>query len=213
MKKAMAYLLAAALLLACVPAMALETKYQSPVLGSEVMMPDTLEVLAEFRSTDGMSDYIYFTIPGTDKQVISTLTYVPEFEGMQTKDVPKEEVEAWKDFFTENYPKHSKSVMLRPNYNSSQRIYRYYGLNAEGKWILSYTGVLDGLYVSTCCEADKFGYQRNEMQAIFEAFNVSFQLFARSRGVDFVRYSADDFEVEIFNLLYDASPDSIFNSY
>ena len=100
--------------------------------------------------------------------------------------------------------------MLRPNYNSSQRIYRYYGQNAQGNWMLSYTGVMDGLYVSVFCEAGQFGFRRNLMQAIFEVFNDSFQLFAASRGVDFVRYDPDDYEVEIFNLLYDDSPDSIF---
>jgi len=212
MKRITAFLLALVLLLACSPAMALEQKYQSTVFGTSVILPDYLEVMAEFPSKEGDGAYIYFYMPETDAQIISTMTYVPEFLGMQTKDLPKEEIEGWKEFFSATYPKRSKSVMLRPSYNSSQRIYRYYGQSAEGKWMLSYTGVKDGLYVSVCCETGQFGYRRNVMRAIFEAFNASFQLFAASRGVDFVPYDPNDYEVEIFNLLYDDSPDSIFRS-
>ena len=213
MKKITAFLLAMILLLACAPAMAAEQKYQSKILGSSVILPDYLEVMAEFpnKETDGV--YIYFYMPENDAQIITTLTYVPEYQGMQTKDLPKTEIEGWKQFFSAAYPKHSKSVMLRPKYNSSQRIYRYYGQNEEGKWMLSYTGIRDGLYVSVFCETGRFGFRRNLMQAIFEVFNDSFQLFAASRGVDFVRYDPDDYEVEIFNLLYDDSPSSIFRKY
>ena len=210
MRKITAFLLAMILLFACVPGMAAEQRFQSRVLGSSVRLPDYLEVMAEFPDREKDGAFIYFYMPENDTQIISTLTYVPEYLGMRTKDLPKEEIEGWRRFFSASYPKHSKSVMLRPKYNSSQRIYRYYGQSTDGNWMLSYTGVRDGLYVSVFCEAGQFGFRRNLMQAIFEVFNDSFQLFAASRGVDFVRYDPNDYEVEIFNLLYDDSPNSIF---
>ncbi len=210
MKRITAFLLAAILLFVCMPAMAAEQKYQSKLLGSSVILPDYLEIIAEIPNAEKEGIYIYFYMPESDAQIISTMTYVPEYLGMRTKDLPKEEIEGWKRIFSADYPKHSKSVMLRPKYNSSQRIYRYYGQSTDGNWMLSYTGVRDGLYVSVFCEAGQFGFRRNLMQAIFEVFNDSFQLFAASRGVDFVRYDPNDYEVEIFNLLYDDSPNSIF---
>ena len=214
MKKVMAFLLVLAVLVSCAPAMAVEQKYTSTVFGTTVVLPDYLEVLAELPARDGNGAVIYFTMVDDDEtQIISTMTYIPEFLGLQTRNVPKEEIEGWKSFFTERYPKHSKSMLIKPNYNSSQRIYRYYGMNEEGNWMLSYTGVKDGLYVSVCCETGRFGYKSATMRAIFEVFNDSFQLFAASRNVDFVRYDPNDYEVEIFNLLYDDSPSSIFRKY
>ncbi|MBR3019114.1 MAG: hypothetical protein IKH57_18895 [Clostridia bacterium] len=213
MKKTVALLLAMAFILASVPAMALETKYYSEVLGTEVMMPDTLEVFAELPSADGNSVYIHYGLVGTNKTVIATLTYVPEYVGLTLKDLPREETEGWKEFFSERYPKHNKGVMVKPTTGGSKRVYRYYGMNADGTWILSYTGVIDGLYVCVCCEADRFGYRYSEMRAIFDSFNVSFQMFADSMGVKFEPFDPEVFGVEIYNLLYDDSPTSIFRNY
>lgn len=193
--------------------MAVEQKYTSPVLGTSFVLPDYLDVLVELPDKDGNGTVIYFTMLDDETQIISTMKYVPEFLGLQTRDVPKEEIEGWKEFFTDKYPKHSKSMLIKPKYNSSQRIYRFYGMNEEGKWMLNYTGVKDGLYVSVCCEAGRFGYKSAIMRAIFEVFNGSFQMFAASRGIDFVRFDPDDYEVEIFDLLYDDSPSSIFRKY
>ena len=212
MKKTIALLLAAMLILSCVPAVAMEKKFTSSVLGSSVFVPENLDLLSEFAPRDKEGAYLFFTMPDSGLQINSTLLFVPEFLGMQTKDLPKEEIEGWKEFFSARYPKRSKGIMLRPPYNSSQRIFRYYGRNAEGNWILSYTGVKDGMYVCTSCEAGQFGFRRNEMQMIFTVFNLSFQLFAQSREVDFVPFDPADYEVEIFNLLYDDSPDSIFRN-
>ncbi len=213
MKKVTALLLLLAILVSCVPAMAVEQKYTSPVLGTSFVLPDYLYVLVELPAKDGNGPVIYFTMLDDETQIISTMKYVPEFLGLQTRDVPKEEIEGWKEFFTDKYPKHSKSMLIKPKYNSSQRIYRFYGMNEEGKWMLNYTGVKDGLYVSVCCEAGRFGYKSAIMRAIFEVFNGSFQMFAASRGIDFVRFDPDDYEVEIFDLLYDDSPSSIFRKY
>ncbi|MBR5109626.1 MAG: hypothetical protein IK099_05480 [Clostridia bacterium] len=213
MKKIVALLLAVSFMLASVPAMAAETKYQSYFLNADVMLPDTLDVIAEFINDDNNSVYIHYYLVGTDKNIITTLTYVPEYVGQELSDLPKDEIEGWKEFFSNLYPKHSKSVVLKPSNGGSQRIYRYYGMNQDGTWMLSYTGVKDGLYVCVCCEAKRFGYYGFEMRAIFDAFNASFELFANSRGVEFQRFNPDNFEVEIFNLMYDDSPDSIFRSY
>lgn len=214
MKKMTALLLAIVLAFGCTPALAKDWKYQSENLGVSIMLPDTLQVIGDFKSRENENEiYMYFYMPENDAQINATLTYVPAFLGLQTKTLPKEEIEEWKAFFMADYPKHSKSVLIRPNYNSSQRIYRFYGMSKEGKWMLNYSGVRDGLYVSVSCEMGRFGYRRNLMQAIFEIFNDCFQMFAKSRGVDFVRYSPDDYEVEIFNLLYDDSPTSIFRNY
>lgn len=213
MKKMIALLLVAAFILSCVPAMALDKKVTSDLLGTSVFVPENLELLAEFSSDDTDDIYMFFLMNDfSNLQINSSLLYKPEYLGMQTKDVPKEDIESWKEFFTASYPKRFKSTMLRPSYGGSQRIYRFYGRNKDGNWLLSYTGVKDGLYVCTSCETGQFGFRRNEMQMIFKVFNLSFQMFAESRGVDFVPFNPDDYEVEIFNLLYDDSPDSIFRS-
>ena len=213
MKRMMALLLAMVLLLGCTPAMALEKKYQSVLLGTTVTLPKNLDVITEIPLQEQDGSLIFFSIPDSNVTVIGTMYYVPEFEGLQTKDLPKEEIEGWKEYFSADYPKHSRGVMLRPPYNSSQRIFRYYGMNKTGSWILSYSGVRDGLYVSVSAEAERFGYKADVMKAIFEAFNDCFQMFAMSRGVEFTRYDPDDFDVVIFNLLYDDSPESIFRNY
>ena len=213
MKRTLTLLLAIALLLSCAPAMAQEWKYVSENLGTSINLPDYLEVIGEFKAKDEDTVYIFFNMPESDTQITGTMTYVPEYKGLQTKDLPQKEIEGWKNYFTAVYPKRVKSMLIKPTYHSSQRIYRFYGLSKEGNWMLNYTGVKDGLYVSVCCEVGKFGYRRNEMEAVFEAFNDCFQMFAKSRGVDFVRFSPEDYEVEIFNLLYDDSPTSVFRSY
>lgn len=213
MKKLMTLLLVMVLLLSYTPALAVDWKYESRLLGTSIYLPDYLEVFAEFKGKEKDTVYIYFSFPETNAQIVATLSYVPEYEGKQTKDVPKKDIERWKKIFTENYPKRCKSTLIKPTYSSKQRIYRFYGLSNDGYWMLNYTGVKDGLYVAVCCETGKFGYTRSEMYAIFEVFNDCFQLFAKSRGVDFVRFSPDDFEVQIFNLLYDDSPSSPFRSY
>ena len=61
----------------------------------------------------------------------------------------REEWEGWKEFFSAQYPKRVKGMMIHPEYATSQKIFRFYGQNASGTWLLSYTGILDGLYVST----------------------------------------------------------------
>ena len=215
MKRTTAFLLATVLLLACMPAMAAEQRYQSKVLGSSVILPDYLSVIGEIpdKNEDGDNIFFYAHLNEEDTQITGQMYYMPEYLGMQTKDVSKEVIELWKSFFSADYPKRSKSIMLRPTYNSSQRIYRYYGQNERGQWILGYTGVRDGVFVRVFCETGQFGFRRNLMQAVFEAFNDCFQLYAASKGVDFVRYDPNDYEVEIFNLLYDDSPSSIFQNY
>ena len=215
MKKITALLLAMILLLACTPAMAAEQRYLSEVLGSSVVLPDYLSVIGEIPDKNGEGDNIFFYahLNAEDALITGQMYYMPEYLGMQTKDVPKEDIEQWKSLFSADYPRRSKSVMLRPKYSSSQRIYRYYGQNERGQWILGYTGVRDGLFVRVFCETGQFGFRRNLMQAVFEAFNDCFQLYAASKGVEFVRYDPEDYEVEIFNLLYDDSPTSIFQNY
>lgn len=213
MKKTMALLLVIVLLFACTPALAQDWKYESEYLGSSIMLPDTLEVLGEFKAKNEDSIYLFFCLSEDETQITCTLSYVPEYKGLQTKDLPKKEIERWKAYFLESYPKHSKSMLIKPKYYSSQRIYRFYGMSKGGNWMLNYTGVKDGMYVSVCCEAGKFGYKKNQMRAVFDIFNYCFKLFASGRGVDFVPFSADDYEVEIFNLLYNDSPDSVFRTY
>lgn len=215
MKRTTAFLLATVLLLACMPAMAAEQRYQSKVLGSSVILPDYLSVIGEIpdKNEDGDNIFFYAHLNEEDTLINGQMYYMPEYLGMQTKDVPKADIEQWKSFFSAEYPNRSKSIMLRPKYSSSQRIYRYYGQNERGQWILGYTGVRDGVFVRVFCETGQFGFRRNLMQAVFEAFNDCFQLYAASKGVDFVRYDPNDYEVEIFNLLYDDSPSSIFQNY
>ena len=213
MKKIIALLLAATLILSFMPAMALEKKLTSSLLGTSVNAPDNLDLLFEYSPDNKDEIYMFFLMNDlSNLQINSSLFYKPEYLGMQTKDVPKKDIESWKEFFRASYPKRYKSTMLRPSYGSSQRIYRFYGRNKNGNWLLSYTGVKDGLYVCTSCETGQFGFKRNEMQMIFFFFFFSFQLFAENRGVDFVPFDPDDYEVEIFNLLYDDSPDSVFRS-
>ena len=222
MKKIVALLLIMSFILASVPAMAVDTKYRSTLMNASVLLPGTLSVISELPSREGDSINmdninIYYSIQGSDLIILATLTYVPDYVGHTLKDLPKEEIEGWKEIFNASYPKHSKSVTLKPSYSSNQRIYRYYGMNKKGEdgiWMLSYTGVYDGLYVCVCCEShDRYGYRGAEMRAIFDAFNASFQLFAMDRGVTFSPFDPNDYEVEIFNLLYDDSPNSIFRSY
>ena len=93
MKRITAFLLAAILLFVCMPAMAAEQKYQSKLLGSSVILPDYLEIIAEIPNAEKEGIYIYFYMPESDAQIISTMTYVPEYLGMRTKDLPKEEIE------------------------------------------------------------------------------------------------------------------------
>ncbi len=212
MKKLIVLLLAAAFILSCVPAMALDKKLTSDLLGTSVIVSDNLDLLFEYSSEDKNDVYLFFIMNDSNLQINSSLLIKPEYLGMKTKDVPLEDIESWKNFFSASYPKRSKGIMLRPPYSSSQRIYRFYGRNKDGNWLLSYTGVLDGLYVCTSCETGQFGFKSKEMQTIFDVFNLSFQMFAESRGVDFVPFNPDDYEVEIFNLLYDDSPDSIFRN-
>lgn len=212
MKKMIALLLAATFVLSCVPAMAQDKKLTSSALGTSVFAPENLDLLFEYSSNDNNDVYLFLIMTDSNLQINSSLLYKPEYLGMQTKDVPKEDIESWKEFFSASYPKRSKGIMLRPPYNSSQRIFRFYGRNKDGNWLLTYTGVKDGLYVCTSCEAGQFGFKRNEMQMIFKVFNLTFQMFAESRGVDFVPFDPADYEVEIFNLLYDDSPNSIFRN-
>ena len=213
MKKTMALLLVIALLLASTPAMAQDWKYVSENLNTSITLPGYLDVIGEFKGNDEDTVYIFFNMNETDMQIVGTMSYVPEYRGLQTKNLPQKEIDGWKAIFTASYPKRAKSMLIKPAYSSSQRIYRFYGLSKEGNWLLSYTGVKDGLYVSVSGETGKFGFKADEMRAIFEAFNDCFQMFAKSYGVDFVRFSPDDYEVEIFNLLYDDSPDSVFRTY
>lgn len=213
MKRMVALLLAMTLAFSCMPATALEMKYHSYLLDADVILPDTLEVIAEYPATSGDGYILFFSMPETGTQITSTLQYVPEFIGMQTKDLPKSEIDGWKEFFIEQYPNRAKSMMIKPQYGSSSKFYRFYGQNERGSWMLSYSAVRDGLYVCTSCETGQFGFKRNEMQMIFEAFNASLELFAKNRGVSFVRFSPEDYEVEIFNLLYDDSPNSYFNTF
>lgn len=214
MKKTIALLLAIALILACTPAMAAEWRYESDNLGTSIWLPDSLVVNGEFKAKDDNNTvYIFFSTAEDNTQLTATLTYVPEYKGLETKNLPKTEIEGWKKLFTASYPKHSKSMLIKPVYSSSQRIYRFYGMSKEGNWMLNYSGVKDGLYVSVCCETGRFGFRRNTMVTVFDAFNCCFQLFAQSRGVDFEPFSKDIYEVEIFDLVYDDSPNSIFRSY
>ena len=217
MRKTVALLLAISMALACLPAMASETngsRYYSQLMeGASVRLPETLEVLAELPSEDGKSIYLFYAMTANDKNIVVTMTRVPEYAGLTMKDLPNEEIEGWKEIFTESYPKHSKSVVVKSSAKPSHRLYRFYGMNANGTWMLSYTGVQDGLYVCVCCETDRFGYHSSEMRTIFDAFNLSFELFAMGNGVEYQPYDPEEFEVEIYNLTYDDSPDSIFRSY
>ena len=213
MKKTIALLLAVALILACAPAMAAEWRYESDNLGTSIWLPDSLEIYGEFQAKDEDSLYIFFNMTEDNTQLTATLTYVPEYKGLQTKDLPKTEIEGWKKLFTASYPKHSKSMLIKPIYGGNRRIYRFYGMSKGGNWMLNYSGVKDGLYVSVCCETGRFGFRRNTMTTVFDVFNYCFQMFAQSRGVSFEPFSRDAYEVEIFDLLYDDSPNSIFRSY
>ena len=100
MKKMIALLLAAAFILSCVPAMALDKKVTSDLLGTSVFVPENLELLAEFSSDDTDDIYMFFLMNDfSNLQINSSLLYKPEYLGMQTKDVPKEDIESWKEFF------------------------------------------------------------------------------------------------------------------
>ena len=90
MKKTMVLLLAIMLLLACTPAMALDWKYESENLGSSIRLPDYLEVISEIKSKEEKDTlYIFFTIPETNTMITGKLSYIPQYRGLQTKDLPK----------------------------------------------------------------------------------------------------------------------------
>ncbi len=214
MKRTIALLAALITLLACLPAGALAERYTFHTLNDTVYKsPDNLHVLFEYQ--DGDSVVIYLEMePARNVQIVTTMYDWESYRGKSTRTLGKEEFEHCLEEIRALYPSRSKSMIIRPEFGGNERIYRYYGQSKQtGEWILVYSGVLDGLYVSTVSFAGQYGFKRDQLHATFDAFNSLFEVFARSKELPFEMYDPADFDVENNFLLYDDNPESIFQTY
>ena len=209
MKKCIAVLAAVLLIWAHGPALAAKEVFHSELMNWNLELPSSVTMLGEHAYDNGIVMFMVST-DQTRTQILSTLRYVDAYKGETIRSLPKEELDAWTSQFHALYPRLSQGGRVWPSTNSDQRIYRYYGRSDEGVWVLNYTGVYDGVYVSTYGEAGRYGFTRAQMTAIFQAFNMLMAASCQANGVDFQGYDEDIFDVVVEYLLYDDRPDGPF---
>lgn len=213
MKKAIALIAAVVMMCMCLPMGALGETYVSPLLGGlKHRFPEGLTVLLEHPVADGEGLVMYQVMKDMpEAQIITTMRYVDEYVGLTTRTVDREEQQKWFNYMSEEYPYRAKGMLLRPSYGGNSRVYRFYGQNKEtSTWMLSYTAVQDGLYVSTAGFAGKYGFRDEYLKAIFDAFNSMFAMYAEYKDVPFVPFDAEDFVSQSYFLSYNDLEDGFF---